>query len=51
MHGAPLELIHSDVCGKVNTRSLGGAEDEVFKRLVEWKAMVEKSSGGKEKLL
>ena len=64
----PLELIHSDVCRKVNARSLGGAEyfltfiddstryawvylvkrkDEVFKQLVDWKAMVEKSSGRK----
>ena len=70
--GAPLELIHCDVCGKVNARSLGGAKyfltfiddstrytwvyllkrkDEVFKRLVEWKAMVEKSSGRKVKVL
>ena len=23
---APLELVHSDVCGKVNAKSLGGAE-------------------------
>jgi transposase InsO family protein len=23
---APLELVHSDVCGKINTKSLGGGE-------------------------
>ena len=62
----PLELIHSDVCGKIGTRSLGGGEyfvtfvddytrhvwvyilkhkDEVFQRFLEWKALVERSSG------
>ena len=68
----PLDLIHTDVCGKLNTKSLGGAEyfltftddktrftwvyllkrkDEVFKHFVEWKAMVENSSGRKLKVL
>ena len=68
----PLGLVHSDVCGKMNTRSLGGAEyfltfiddmthytwiyvlkskDEVFKRFVEWKSLVERSSGRKLKVL
>lgn len=61
-----LGLVHSDVCGKMSTRSLGGCEyfltfiddktrytwvyvlthkDEVFKKFLEWKAMVEKSTG------
>jgi hypothetical protein len=64
----PLELVHSDVCGKMKEKSLGGAEyfltftdnhtryswiyplktkDQVFDRFVEWKALVEKSSGKK----
>lgn len=64
----PLDLVHSDVCGKLNAKSLGGAEyfltfiddcthytwvyvlkkkDEVFKYFLEWKALVEKSSGRK----
>lgn len=68
----PLGLVHSDVCGKMNSRSLGGAEyfltfiddmshftwvyvlkskDEVFKYFLEWKALVEKSSGKKLKVL
>ena len=68
----PLELVHSDVCGKVNTKSFGGAEyfltfiddktryawvyllktkDQVFKRFLEWKAMVENDSGRKLKVL
>ncbi len=67
-----LDLVHTDVCGKLNTKSLGGAEyfltfiddrtryvwvyflktkDEVFKRFQEWKAMVEKLSGRKLKVL
>ena len=69
---APLELVHTDVCGKINTRSLGGAEyfltfidnhtryiwvymlkykSEVFKRFVEWKSMVERSTGRKLKVI
>ena len=68
----PLGLVHTDVCGKMNVRSLGGAEyfltfiddkthyvwvyvlkckDQVFERFLEWKALVEKSSGGKLKVL
>lgn len=64
----PLGLVHSDVCGKMKEKSLGGAEyfltftdnhtryswiyplktkDQVFDRFVEWKALVEKSSGKK----
>ena len=67
-----LELVYSDVCGKVNTKSLGGAEyfltfiddksryvwvyllkkkNEVFKRFLEWKAMVENGCGRKLKVL
>ena len=61
----PLELIHSDVCGKVGTRSLGSSEyfvtryvwvyilkqkREIFQRFREWKALVEKSSGRKIKI-
>ena len=67
----PLELIHSDVCGKMREKSLGGAEyfltfiddkthyswvypvktkDQVFDRFLEWKALVEKSSGKKIKV-
>ena len=67
-----LALVHTDVCGKMNAKSLGGAEyfltfiddfthytwiyilkkkDEVFKCFVEWKALVEKSSGRKLKTL
>ena len=68
----PLGLAHSDVCGKLSRKSLGGAEyfltfiddktryvrvyflkhkDEVFQRFVEWKALVEKSSGHQVKIL
>ena len=68
----PLGLVHSDVCGKMNTQSLSGAEyfltfiddktryawiyvlkhkHEVFDRFLEWKAMVEKSTGHKLKVL
>ena len=68
----PLGLIHSDICGKLNSKSLGGAEyfltfvddktryvwvyflkhkDEAFQRFVEWKALVEKSSGHQVKVL
>ena len=68
----PLALIHTDVCGKISTKSLSGAEyfvtfiddysrrvwvyfirnkSEVFGRFVEWKAMVEKSTGAHVKTL
>ena len=68
----PLGLIHSDVCGKINTKSLGHAEyfvsfvddqthytwiyaikhkHEVFQTFVEWKRVVEKSSGHRVKKL
>ena len=68
----PLGLVHSDVCGKMSSESLGGAEyfltfiddktryvwvyplkhkDEVFDRFLKWKALVEKSSGRKLKVL
>ena len=62
----PLELVHSDVCGKMSEKSIGGAEyiltftddktwyswdyplktkDQVFDCFLEWKALVETSSG------
>ena len=68
----PLDLVHSDLCGKMNAQSLSGAEyfltfiddkthyvwvyilkskDLVFKQFLEWKAMVEKSTGRKLKTL
>ena len=68
----PLELVHSDVCGKMREKSIGGAEyfltfiddkthytwvyplktkDQVFDRFLEWKALIEKSSGKKLKTL
>ena len=68
----PLDLVHSDVCGKMNARSLGGAEyfltfiddqthytwiyvlkhkNEVFDCFLRWKALVEKSSGRKVKVI
>ena len=68
----PLSIVHSDVCGKVNTKSLGGNEYfltftddnthftwvyvlkhkyEVFQQFLKWKAMVEKSSRYKLKVL
>ena len=68
----PLGLVHSDVCGKMSTQSLSGAEyvltfiddktrfvwvyvlkhkHEVFERFLQWKAMVEKSTGQKLKTL
>ena len=68
----PLGLVHSDVCGKMNTKSLSGAEyfvtfiddktrfvwvyvlkhkSQVFEKFLEWKAMVEKSTGQKLKTL
>ena len=67
----PLDLVHSDVCGKMSTKSLSGTEyfltfiddythyvwvyvlkhkDEVFSKFLEWKALVEKSSGKKVKV-
>ena len=68
----PFGLVHSDVCGKISTESLSGAEyfltfiddttryvwvyvlkrkDQVFERFLEWKALVEKSTGRKLKAL
>ena len=68
----PLGLVHTDVCGKMSTQSLGGAEyfltfiddktrytwtyvlkrkDQVFAKFLEWKALVEKSTGRKLKVL
>ena len=68
----PLDLIHSDVCGKINERSLSGAEyfltfmddktryvwvyilkqkSEVFTQFLEWKSIVERSTGKKVKAL
>ena len=67
-----LGLVHSDVCGKISTKFIGGAEyfltfiddktryvwvytlkhkARVFDRFVEWKALVEKQSGQKLKVL
>ena len=63
-----LGLVHTDVCGKINSKSLSGGEyfltfiddksryiwvyilkqkSEVFERFLEWKAMVERSTGKK----
>lgn len=68
----PLGLVHSDLCGKMSSESLSGAEyfltfiddrtryvwvyilkrkDQVFERFLEWKALVEKSTGRKLKAL
>ena len=68
----PLGLVHSDVCGKINAKSLSGAEyfvtfiddktrfvwvyvlkhkSQVFEKFLEWKAMVERSTGRKLKTL
>ena len=68
----PLDLVHSDVCGKMNAESLSGAQyfltfiddktcyvwvyvlkrkDQVFEKFLEWKALVEKSTGRKLKVL
>ena len=65
-----LEIVHSDVCGRLEATSLSGAKyfvtfiddksgyvwiyilknkSEVFKKILEWKSMVEKSSGEKIK--
>ena len=67
-----LELVHSDVCGKISTPSLGGgiyfltfiddnthyvwiyilkSKDQVFEKFLEWKALVENSSGRKLRTL
>ena len=67
----PLDLVHSDVCGKMSAKSLSGTEyfrtfidnhtryvwvyvlkykDEVFGKFLEWKPLVEKSSGRKVKV-
>ena len=67
-----LGIVHSDVCGRIETKSLGGAEyfvtfiddksrfvwvyvlkhkGEVFEKFIEWKNMMEKSSGQKIKVL
>ena len=67
-----LETVHSDVCGRTEAKSLGGAKyfitfidgksrfvwlymlkhkEEVFRKFIEWKAMVEKSSGKRVKTL
>ena len=67
-----LELVHSDVCGKMSVKLIGGAEylltftdgkthytwvyplkmkDQVFDHFLEWKALVENSSGKKLKTL
>lgn len=68
----PLDLVHNDICRKMNARSLGGAEyflafiddnthytwiyvlkheDEVFACFKKWKALVEKASSKKLKVL
>ena len=68
----PLGLVHSDLCGKMSSKSLSGAEyfltfiddktryvwvyilkqkDQVFEKFLEWKALVEKSTGRKLKAL
>ncbi len=68
----PLDLVHSDVCGKLNVKSVGGAEyfltfiddfsryvwvyflkrkNEVFSCFLNWKAMVERATGRKLKVL
>ena len=67
-----LELVHTDRCGKMGVKSIGGAEyfisftddktryswvyplktkDQAFDRFLEWKALVEKSSGKKLKTI
>ena len=67
-----LEIVHSDVWGRIEAKSLSGAEyfvtfmddksryvwiyilknkSEVFKKFLEWKSMVEKSSGKNIKTL
>ena len=68
----PLGLVHSDVCGKINSKSLSGGEyfltfiddktryvwvyilkrkSEVFEKFLEWKSMVERSTGRNLKVL
>ena len=65
-------MVHSDVCGKINSKSLSGAEyfltfvddhtrytwvyalkqkKQVFEKFLEWKALVENSTGQKLKIL
>ena len=67
-----LDLVHSDLCGRMNAKSLSGGEyfltfiddkthyvwvyilkrkDQVFKQFLDWKVMVEKSTGRKLKCL
>ena len=67
-----LELVHTDLCGKMGVKSIGGAEyfisftddktryswvyplktkDQAFDYFLEWKALVEKSSGKKLKTI
>ena len=67
-----LELVHTDLCGKIGVKSIGGAEyfisftddktryswvyplktkDQAFDRFLEWKELVEKSSGKKLKTI
>ena len=67
-----LGLVHSDVCGKMSSQSLSGAEyfltfiddktryvwvyvlkrkDQVFSYFIEWKSMVERSTGQQLKTL
>lgn len=64
-------MVHSDVCGKMGAKSLGGPgyfltfiddnthyvcvyvlkhKDKVFDKFLEWKGLVEKSSGRKLKV-
>ena len=59
-----LEIVHSDVCGRLEAKSLSGAEyfvtfiddksryvriSEILEKFLEWKSMLEKSSGEKIK--
>ena len=67
-----LALVHSDICDKINAKSLSGAKyfltfiddctcyvwvyvlkckDQVLEMFLEWKALVEKSTGQKLKML
>ena len=67
-----LEIVHSDVCGRLEAKPLSGVEyfvtfidnksryvwiyilkneSEVLKKFLEWKSMMEKSSGEKIKTL
>ena len=58
----PLELVHSDICGKIGSKSLSGgthhvwvyimkSKSEVFRLFIDWKTMVENVSGRKVKTL